>query len=75
MFDPIIHSGLVFVYAAVGLAVAVWRLCKVLVASIAAGVLAVLWEREGDRAGHYQEEEKSDEKKVQGTVRDVPVLD
>ena len=54
MFDPLIHSGIVFVYACVGLAVALWRLVKLGVMAVAGGVLAWLYDAECERYA-YQE--------------------
>lgn len=61
MFDPIIHASIIFVYATIGLAVALWRLVKLVVMAVAGATLTVLFEREMDRAGVYQEQGEEDE--------------
>ena len=58
--DALFHAGIVFVYATIGLAVALWRLVKLVVMAVAGATLTVLFERECDRAGVYQTEGESD---------------
>lgn len=70
MFDPIIHASIIFVYATIGLAVALWRLVKLMVLAVAGATLTVLFERECDRAGVYQTEGESDEFTGQASVQE-----
>lgn len=58
--DALFQAGLVFAYACIGLAVALWRLCRMVALSIGAGVVAWALDREQMRAGDYQPEEESD---------------
>ena len=60
MFDPIIHASIIFVYATIGLAVALWRLVKVGALAVAGGVVAWLYDAECERHA-YQEERTPDE--------------
>lgn len=57
--DALFQASLVFVYAAIGLAVALWRVAKMLVAAVVGGVLAYWFEREGSELAYQPEESQT----------------
>ena len=50
--DALLQASLVFVYATVGLAVALWRVARILVCAVVGGVVAYCFESECTRMEH-----------------------
>jgi hypothetical protein len=47
--DALFQASWVFVYAVVGLAVALFRVARILVCAVVGGIVAYCFEREGER--------------------------
>jgi len=56
--DALFHASVVFLYACIGLAVALWRVGKMLVAAVVGGVLAYIFERETEELALQPEEDR-----------------